>query len=82
MTDFLDVKRGEIRSRLDELVPAVEEYARLQAAADALGRIDGAGPTTRPAPARRGRPRKSASASRPKVATATRSAAGPRSKSG
>ena len=81
MTDFLDVKRSEIRSRLDELAPAIAEYARLQAAANALQRIDGAGPT-RPAPARRGRPRKSAGASPPRVASAARAAAAPRGKAG
>lgn len=64
MADFLEVKRSEIRGRLDKLAPAVEEYARLEAAAAALARIDGVGPTTTAAKpsARRGRPRKSAAA--------------------
>jgi len=48
VTDFLDVKRKEIADRLQELKPAVDEYARLEAAAQAL---DGVGAS---APARRG----------------------------
>lgn len=40
MADFLDVKRREIAERLKELRPLVEEYHRLEAAADAL---DGVG---------------------------------------
>lgn len=36
MTDFLDEKKQEIKSRLDELAPLIEEHARLQAAYDAL----------------------------------------------
>ncbi|MGH2831594.1 MAG: winged helix-turn-helix domain-containing protein [Solirubrobacteraceae bacterium] len=84
MTDFLDVKRGEIRSRLDKLAPAVAEYAQLEAAAKALASINGAGPTrtTASAPVRRGRPRKSGSASPPKVTTATRAVGRPRGKAG
>ncbi len=64
MTDFLDEKRQEIRSRMAELKPLVDEFQRLQTAASALeGVLDGANP---PAPARdataatrrgRGRPR-------------------------
>lgn len=38
--DFLDEKREEIAARLHELKPHVNEYQRLQAAADALGRVD------------------------------------------
>lgn len=62
MPDFLEAKRSEIRERLDKLAPAVEEYSRLEAAAAALARIDGAGPAAPAAKvsARRGRPRKSA----------------------
>jgi hypothetical protein len=48
VTDFLDVKRKEIADRLKELKPLVDEYTRLEAAAQAL---DGVGPS---APARRG----------------------------
>ena len=41
MTDFLEEKKGEIRSRLDELKPLVDEYQRLQAAHDALDGVEG-----------------------------------------
>ena len=51
MTDFLEEKKGEIRSRLDELKPLVDEYERLQAAHDAL---DGVGAQPAPSRARRG----------------------------
>ena len=43
MADFLDEKRKEIRARLQELKPLVDEYHRLEAAAQAL---DGVGSTT------------------------------------
>jgi CRP-like cAMP-binding protein len=43
MADFLDEKRKEIRARLQELKPMVDEYHRLEAAAQAL---EGVGPTT------------------------------------
>ncbi len=36
MTDFLDEKKQEIKARLDELAPLIDEHARLQAAYDAL----------------------------------------------
>ena len=36
MADFLDEKRSEIRARLKELKPLVDEYHRLEAAAAAL----------------------------------------------
>jgi hypothetical protein len=36
MADFLDEKRKEIRARLQELKPLVDEYHRLEAAAQAL----------------------------------------------
>ena len=67
--DFLTQKKQEIKARLDELQPAVEEAARLQAA---LAALDGATvafrPSRKPQPAtsrkrkssasgRRGRPR-------------------------
>jgi hypothetical protein len=49
--DFLDEKRHEIRARLKELKPLVDEYQRLEAAAAAL---DGVPPTgaSRRAPGR------------------------------
>lgn len=36
MTDFLDEKKQEIKARLDELKPLVDEHARLQSAYEAL----------------------------------------------
>jgi hypothetical protein len=41
MADFLDEKRKEIDSRLQELRPLVEEYQRLEKAASALAGVDG-----------------------------------------
>ena len=52
MADFLDEKRKEIRARLQELKPYVEEYHRLEAAVQAL---DGVKPTTATTTARRTR---------------------------
>jgi hypothetical protein len=47
VTDFLDEKRQEIRSRMAELKPLVDEFQRLQTAASALeGVLDGANPPT------------------------------------
>jgi len=43
MTDFLDEKKREIKSRLSELKPLVEEYERLLAAHDALDGVEAAG---------------------------------------
>lgn len=59
MTDFLDVKLKEIRDRLRELKPMVDEYHRLEAAATALEGMNG----STAAPRRRGpgRPRGSRS---------------------
>lgn len=54
MADFLDEKRKEIRARLQELKPLVDEYHRLEAAAQAL---EGVGTTTT------GRPRRARSTS-------------------
>lgn len=41
MTDFLDVKLKEIKDRLAELHPLVDEFHRLQAAERALSGLDG-----------------------------------------
>ncbi len=62
VTDFLDAKRNEIKARLAELRPLVEEYHRLEAAEAALQGVGGAAA----APARRGpgRPRGSTTAAR------------------
>jgi hypothetical protein len=65
VTDFLDVKRGEITKRLRELAPLVDEYRRLEAAVKALADVGAAAPaastaTPAAAPSRRrgpGRPR-------------------------
>jgi hypothetical protein len=55
VTDFLAEKRKEIDARLKELKPQVEEYYRLEAAADALKGLPGATATGTPAsPRRRG----------------------------
>jgi hypothetical protein len=52
MADFLDEKRKEIRARLQELRPLVDEYHRLEAAAQAL---DGVKPASGGAAPRRSR---------------------------
>ena len=52
MPDFLDVKLGEIRDRLNELRPLVEEYRRLEAAEGALS---GVRAPAAPAPAKQNR---------------------------
>jgi sugar-specific transcriptional regulator TrmB len=78
MADFLDEKRNEIGSRLQELKPLVEEYQRLEAAALALDGLpapteNGQAPARRivraaKAPSRR---RGSDSASRASASTST-----------
>jgi hypothetical protein len=65
MADFLDEKRREIRARMQELKPQVDEYHRLEAAIQALEGVKT--PTSTPSPrrsrststgtGRRGRPR-------------------------
>jgi hypothetical protein len=52
MTDFLEEKRREIATRMDELRPSVDEYQRLEAAHRALEGVGG-GTATAPAPRRR-----------------------------
>jgi hypothetical protein len=64
VTDFLDEKRREITTRLNELGPLVEEYNRLAAAASALDGIGGSTATAVASTSPRrgpGRPRGSAS---------------------
>src|SRR5437867_9130434 len=79
MADFLEDKKREIRSRLAELKPLIEEYQRLEAAAAALDGVP-ANSTSAPrrtrgatkrsassstsAPSRRGRPRGSGTRSK------------------
>ena len=70
MTHFLDVKRKEIADRLKELRPLVDEYTRLEAAAQAL---DGVGA---PAPARRRTWTARAARHRPRPAAAAAAAGG------
>ena len=41
MSDFLAEKRKEIKARLDELRPLVDEFARLEAAEKALAGVSG-----------------------------------------
>jgi CRP-like cAMP-binding protein len=79
MADFLDEKRKEIRARLQELKPLVDEYHRLEAAVQAL---EGVKPTSSSAPrrtrststrtstgtGRRGRPRGSGTRSKEALA--------------
>ncbi|HZO36194.1 MAG TPA: hypothetical protein VFB41_04890 [Solirubrobacteraceae bacterium] len=79
MADFLEDKKREIRSRLAELKPAVDEYQRLEAAAAALDGVPANGTARRTrgpakrstssssassAPAKRGRPRGSGTRSK------------------
>ena len=74
MTDFLADKRKEISDRLTELKPQVDEYRRLEAAAEALAGIPGAATTTaRPANGRRrpGRPPGSKTTKRPATVAAS-----------
>jgi hypothetical protein len=52
MADFLDEKRREIRTRMQELKPLVDEYHRLEAAVQAL---DGVKTPTSSSPPRRAR---------------------------
>jgi hypothetical protein len=49
VNDFLDEKRREIASRLGELKPAVDEYQRLEAAAQALDGVNGSRSSSRSA---------------------------------
>lgn len=65
MTDFLDEKKREMATRLDELRPLVDEYHRLEGALQALGGVTAAGEPAPPAArskrratsTRRGRPK-------------------------
>jgi hypothetical protein len=81
MADFLDEKRKEIRARLQELKPLVDEYHRLEAAAQALDGVKSTTATATAAPrrsrstatrgggtGRRGRPRGSGTRSKEALA--------------
>ena len=56
MADFLEEKKQEIATRLDELRPAVEEFEKLKAALRALEGVDDSGSGSSRGP---GRPRRS-----------------------
>ncbi len=71
MTDFLDQKRREIDSRMKELKPVVEEYARLEAAAGALQGVNGTAAT----PAKTTRRRRTTKKAAPKRAAKKTTAA-------
>jgi len=73
--DFLSEKRHEISSRLAELKPRVEEYRRLEAAAQALNGIPGAPARTAPVNGRRGPGRPRGSGTKPTTKRATSAAA-------
>lgn len=75
MADFLEEKKREIQARLNELRPLVDEYRRLEAAADALEGLPAGAAKTRGAArarratkstgtGRRGRPRGSGTRSK------------------
>jgi CRP-like cAMP-binding protein len=63
MADFLDEKKREIDARLKELRPLVEEYHRLEAAADALGGVPASGGRAAATPAPKRRQQRKAAAS-------------------
>ena len=55
MTDFLEEKLSEIKQRMDELRPAVDEFHRLESAQRALEGVDTTGSASPPAGRRRTR---------------------------
>jgi hypothetical protein len=72
MADFLDEKRKEIDARMRELRPLVDEYQRLEKAAEALAGVGGSGAARRTRASgtrrRRGRGRPRGSGTRAKEA--------------
>ena len=82
MTDFLDEKRQEITTRLNELKPLVEEYSRLEAAASALASVGGSTSSSATAtvatPRRRGPGRPRGSGKAKKAAKAPTTVAAPK----
>ncbi len=83
MTDFLDKKHQEITNRLKELEPVVDEFKRLEAAAEALVGVIGSAASEATSVAvatvtrRRGRGRRRGSGTRKKAAKAAAAAAAP-----
>ena len=80
MADFLDEKRREMKERLKELRPLVDEYHRLEAAVAALDGVAAAPSLSSPAPATRRKPARRSGATRttgaPPAGAAVRRAAG------
>ena len=73
MSDFLDSKKNEIKSRLEELKASVDEYHRLQAALDALDGVSrGGAPTASAGAPRRGRPRGTGTRAQEAIAAVTK----------
>ncbi len=83
MSDFLDDRRKEITDRLKELKPVVDEFNRLETAAEALAGAVGSAASEAASVAvatvrsRRGRGRRRGSGTRKKAAKATAAAAAP-----
>jgi hypothetical protein len=92
VTDTIDQVRREITERIEQLRPIITEYARLQAAAEALANLSPASPGNGEAPAaaaattaaaaprrrRAGRPRRATAAPSVRTTTTQRSADGSR----
>ncbi len=64
MADFLDEKRREMKERLKELRPLVDEYHRLEAAVAALDGVAAAPSPSSPAPPTRRKPARRSGATR------------------
>jgi hypothetical protein len=69
MSDFLDDKKAEIRKRIEELRPAVDEHAKLTSALNAL---EGARVAPVAGTAQRGRPRGTGTRSQEAIAVVTK----------
>ena len=72
MADFLDEKKREIDARLKELRPLVEEYHRLEAAADALGGVPASGGRAAAGPPPKRRQQRRSAAAAPAAGTRRR----------
>jgi hypothetical protein len=78
MADFLEEKKREIKARLNELRPLVDEFQRLEKAAAALEGVAAGTNDGHATPTRRGRRRTAASASRSASGTGTGTGTGRR----